>query len=217
MFKRLKNWIIDRPASDHGVASFAWFGASYLALGSAVAFPALAPVTVGAAVLASKVGVLEGIITGAHVVNNILSWGFKKLFGSKNTPARTEAAPSHAQPEKSNEATHQNLKEKPLETTKDNPQTIQAPQPQKQPENKPQLVQVPAEQLAILMKQIQVLTTRVEQMQQEVLALRLENQKLKLKLKPENNRTKRPVRQPLPQRRLVTHRHYIQNGRLMHD
>ena len=213
MFSRFKNWLLNRPAEDHAVASFAWFGASYLALGSAVAFPALAPVAVGAAVLASKVGVLEGIITGAHVVNNILSWGFKKLFGSKSTPARTEAATSHAQPEKSNEATHQNLKEKPLETTKDNPQTIQAPQP----ENKPQLVQVPAEQLAILMKQIQVLTARVEQMQQEVLALRLENQKLKLKLKPENNRTKRPVRQPLPQRRLITHRHYIQNGRLMHD
>ena len=77
MFERLKNWIINHPAPDHAVASFAWFGLSFLAAGTATAFPALAPVAYGTAALASKIGGLEGIFTAAHIVKNAFS-GFWK-------------------------------------------------------------------------------------------------------------------------------------------
>ena len=234
MFKRLKNWIFNKPAEDHAVASFAWFGLSYLALGTTAAFPALAPIAYGTAALASKIGLAEGIITGAHVIKNVLSWGFKKLFGAKKqaTPVKTQPVQSNTKPEKSNEAEHQPQK------SQEKPKTQEAPQPQKTPEienpkpvqtpvtpkpeapsqaqgtNKPQVVQVPAEQLMILMKQMQTLSAQIKQMQREILALRLENKTLKM----QNELIKRRIASRRPKvGQLRTHRHYIKNGRMMHE
>jgi len=131
MFKRFKNWLFS-PAEDHAVASFAWFGLSYLALGAATAFPVLAPVAYGTAALASKVGVLEGIITGAHVVNNILSWGLGKIFGKKSkqpTPNNANPSVSERKLEKSHDQEHQaqHAQEKQKIGTKENPQPTLEP------------------------------------------------------------------------------------------
>ena len=233
MFKRLKNWILNRPAEDHAVASFAWFGGAYLTMGIATTFPVLAPVAAGAAILATKVGFLEGIIAGAHVINNTLSWGIKKLFGPKgSTPAKNTSTESETPFEKSHDQDHQaqndqekaKTSEMPKTAAKENSETAQIPTtqttisdvPQKQQKSDtPQTVQVSSEQLIALIQQVQALTAQVRQMQQEIVALRLENQKLKQRLNPENNRkTRRPV---APKRRLVIHRHYIQNGRMIHE
>ena len=139
MFKRFKNWIFGNPAEDHAVASFAWFGVSYLALGTTAAFPALAPVAVGTAVLASKIGLFEGIVTGAHVVKNALSWGFKKLFGSKTASTKSEPVKSNPKSENAKEQEHQ------PERTPEKSKTQERPQPQKtaEPEN-PRPVRIPS-------------------------------------------------------------------------
>lgn len=234
MLKRLKDWIFNKPAEDHAVASFAWFGLSYLALGTTTAFPALAPIAYGTAVLASKIGLAEGIITGAHVVKNALTWGFKKLFGRKGQAAPTKGQPgqSNTKPEKSNEEEHQPQK------SQEKPKTQEAPQPQKTPgmenpkptqipvmptpgvpsqaqgANTPKMVQVPMEQLMILMKQMQILSAQMKQMQREILALRLENKTLKM----QNELIKRRIASRRPKvGQLRTHRHYIKNGRMMHE
>ena len=250
MFKRLKNWIFNNPAEDHAVSSFAWFGLSYLALGAAAAFPALAPVAYGTAALAGKIGLFEGILTGAHVINNILSWGFRKIFKPKAQPAptKTEPASSDNQLEKDNEKTHQpqNTEEKPKDATREEPQPIQEPSPVKQPvqqdmpennpqpiqtsgiphpglpieqqnSNKPQGTQMSAEQLAALIQQVRILTAQVRQMRQEVMALRAENQALKQKNRLMKRHLARRQRKNISRRKLVVHRHYILNGRMMHE
>lgn len=131
MFKRLKNWILS-PAEDHAVATFAWFGLSYLALGTATIFPALAPIAVGTAALASKIGILEGIITGAHIVTDVFSWGVNKIFGRKSKraiPARIKPTEPDGTLEKSKEKEHQpqNAQENPKADTKENPQPMKDP------------------------------------------------------------------------------------------
>lgn len=230
MFKRLKNWILNRPAEDHAMASFAWFGGAYLAAGTAMAFPVLTPIAAGAAVLATKAGILEGIIAGAHVVNNVLSWGFKKLFGSseKSIPTKNETATSTP---KENEKTNQKAKEKNQTTKtsktsgKDSPEMVQKPTsaiPTKQEATpkqptiagKPQIVQNPATELKALIQEMKQLSMQINQMKQEIAALRLENQNLKRQNEMIKKRI--PARRPeRPQIRM--HRHYIQNGRLMHE
>ncbi len=234
MFKRLKNWILNRPAEDHALASFAWFGGAYLATGAAMAFPVLTPIAAGVAVLATKAGILEGIIAGAHVVNNVLSWGFKKLFGSseKSIPTKNETATSTP---KENEKTNQKAEEKNQTTEtsktagKDSPEMVQKPTssiPKKQETlseatpkqptiaEKPQIVQIPATELKALIQEMKQLSMQIKQMKQEIAALRLENQNLKRQNEMIKKRI--PARRPeRPQIRM--HRHYIQNGRLMHE
>lgn len=108
MFNRLKNWVFNHPASDHAVASFAWFGFSALTAGTAALFPAFAPIALGTAAVASKIGVIEGILTGAHVVSGALSWLFGKIFKPKAQPAAPKTpTPSNTKSEKSKEETHQ--------------------------------------------------------------------------------------------------------------
>ena len=108
MFNRLKNWVFNHSAPDHAVASFAWFGFSALTAGTAALFPAFAPIALGTAAVASKIGVIEGILTGAHVVSGALSWLFGKIFKPKAQPAAPKTpAPSNTKSEKSKEETHQ--------------------------------------------------------------------------------------------------------------
>lgn len=129
MFKRLKNWVFNHSAPDHAVASFAWFGFSALTAGTAALFPAFAPIALGTAAVASKIGVVEGILTGAHLVGGALSWLFGKIFKPKAQPAAPKApAPSNTKSEKSKEEAHQpqNSQEKvKTETTeKTQPQSV---------------------------------------------------------------------------------------------
>lgn len=292
MFKRLKDWVFSNPAEDHAVASFAWFGLSFLATGAATAFPALAPIAYGTAALASKVGFFEGILTAVHVVKKAFSGLFGKKAKPQVQPAPTKSTP--AEPNSKSEKSKKKAKEhqgseqddkaikdpQPIKTAipgdiqenkgqvppmiqppKSTPKTeeemilaglpgikqqgIDIPQmgqktpnarPQsmeemllnndnislRQPQNLngPQFVQVPSEQLFMLIQQVQILTAQVRQiqlltaqvrqMQQELLALRLENQKLKQLNRPEINRVSH--RSMFPRRRLFIHHHYIQHG-----
>ncbi len=234
MFKRLKNWILNRPAEDHAIASFAWLGGAYLAASTALAFPILTPIAAGSAFLATKVGILEGIITGAHVVNNVLSWGLNKLFGPKEKSTSQKNEPSESTPnenEKTNQKTEEKNqtteisktagKEQPVVLPKMTPTTatkqenISETTP-KQPviSDQPQIIQISATELKALIQEIKQLSIQIKQMQQEIATLRLENQNLKR----QNEMIKKRLSVRRPERPQVrTQHHLIPNSRLAHE
>ncbi len=175
MFNRLKNWVFNHSAPDHAVASFAWFGFSALTAGTAVLFPAFAPIALGTAAVASKIGVVEGILTGAHLVGGALSWLFGKIFKPKAQPSAPKTpAPSNTKSEKSKEESNQkqNTQEKAKTETSEKAEKAQpekqAPlKPMPLPElfaNQEKPVQAPLEQMPQMFAQ-QQRQPRMQQMQ----------------------------------------------------
>jgi hypothetical protein len=133
MFKRLKNWLFNRPPEDHVVASFAWVIGTFAAIGSAVAFPAIASVAVGVASFTYLMALAEGAYGIGGMIGNFCNWVYRKIFKSKKQPVNNQNQRSKSDKQPQAEQEKDNGREQPQpekgkeqsQTKQENPQSEQ--------------------------------------------------------------------------------------------
>ena len=130
MFKRLKNWLFNRPPEDHLVASFGWVVGTFAAIGSAVAFPAIASVAVGVASFTYLMALAEGAYGIGGMIGNFCNWAYRKIFKSKKQPVNNQnhRSKSDKQPQTEQEKAKDNGREQP-QPEKENGKGKEQPQP----------------------------------------------------------------------------------------
>lgn len=221
MFKRLKNWILNRPAEDHAIASFAWLGGSCLVASSMIAFPALAPIACSAAIVASEISVIEGIVCGSHIITNFLSWGFKKLFGKKESPITPNAPPNTSKENYQNNNKEIQRQQNNKDTNQINPNEFPGltkeftiPTSDTQQNKKPQTIQISSEEFSTLIQRMKALEIEVRRMRQENLALISENKSLRQNYNTSRRTFQRPK---TTQKNLVVQQNRVKDNFQTHE
>ena len=236
MFKRLKNWLFNRPPEDHVVASFGWVIGTFAAVASAVAFPSLAPIALGVANFASFMALAEGAYGIGGMIGNFCNWVYRKIFKSKKQPANNQNQPSKSEQHRSQEQEKTNDKgqeksqteqekindkgqeksQPEQEKTNDKGQEKSQPEPV-EPKQRPTTSN--SKELLILIKQMQILMQLLQQIRIELEVLQQKNMytalgnknsvSLKQFRKPEM------MYRPVSRRRKALRRNYLQNSRFV--
>lgn len=217
MFKRLKNWLFNRPPEDHVVASFGWGIGTFAAIGSAVAFPAIASVAVGVASFTYLMALAEGAYGIGGMIGNFCNWVYRKIFKSKKQPVNNQNHRSKS--DKQPQAEQEKGKEEPQAEQK-NSKGKEQPQPgqdktQEQPQTEPvepkqQPITLNSKEFLILIRQMQILMQLLQQTRMELEALRQKNKTLTLE-----NKNSKDLDRPISRRNRPLNRNYLQYSRFV--
>lgn len=190
MFKRLKNWLFNRPPEDHVAAGFAWIVGTFAAIGSAVAFPAIASVAVGVANFTCLMALAEGAYGIGGMIGNFCNWVYRKIFKSKKQPVNNQNQRSKSDKQPQAEQEKDNGREQPQPEKgkeKEQPQSEQS-KPQAEPiEPKQQPITLNSKEFLILIQQMQILMQLLQQTRMELEALRQKNKTLSSENKNPDN------------------------------
>lgn len=217
MFKRLKNWLFNRPPEDHVVASFGWGIGTFAAIGSAVAFPAIASVAVGVASFTYLMALAEGAYGIGGMIGNFCNWAYRKIFKSKKQPVNNQNHRSKS--DKQPQPEQEKGKEEPQAEQKngkgkEQPQLGQdetQEQPQAEPvEPKQQPITLNSKEFLILIRQMQILMQLLQQTKMELEALRQKNKSLSLE-----NKNSKDLYRPISRRNRPLNRNYLPNSRFV--
>ncbi len=244
MFKRLKNWLFNRPPEDHIVAGFAWIVGTFAAIGSAVAFPAIASVAVGVASFTYLMALAEGAYGIGGMIGNFCNWAYRKIFKSKKQPtnkqdqhsktdkqpqAEQEKGKGREQPQPEKDKEQSQTKQENSQPEQENGKGKEQPQPeqdkaqeqsQAEPvEPKQHPITLNSKEFLILIRQMQILMQLLQQTRMELEALRQKNKSLSSENKnPDNLKqfgNSEELVQPISGRRNPANRNYLQNSRFV--
>ena len=217
MFKRLKNWLFNRPPEDRVVASFGWGIGTFAAIGSAVAFPAIASVAVGVASFTYLMALAEGAYGIGGMIGNFCNWVYRKIFKSKKQLVNNQNHRSKS--DKQPQAEQEKGKEEPQAEQK-NSKGKEQPQPgqdktQEQPQTEPvepkqQPITLNSKEFLILIRQMQILMQLLQQTRMELEALRQKNKTL-----TSENKNSKDLDRPISRRNRPLNRNYLQYSRFV--